>query len=347
MLAAFGTRLRRSPSPSPGGSGPAAEPDAEPGVDGTAEAVLRTLAGVSTPALAGRAAALVDEYALRFPWSAARPVADFVARRLEAGPGARTVLRPLAVRLLTAHAAPVRCALVPVLAGPGSTASRPLRQELLDVLLEREDSGGGRPAPAPDATVLDALLCAAAQGAGRRPEAQTRDLVHRTGMLHVRTTEGAARFDRRLVELGRVLPEFAAMVRTWLAAAPAEWAAVVGPSARAMLGPRHPADLPQPATPPLAPPSVPAPGAAPAAAATAAARTAPPSVPAPTRPAVPPSGIPASGLPASASPASAVPAPGVPASAGPSPARPAKGFRSLAMAHSTSGAPAQGAPHPA
>ncbi|MFC6061517.1 hypothetical protein [Streptomyces ochraceiscleroticus] len=251
VLAAFQTRLRRSPTSAghslatggeaPGGSGDAEAGRAEPDA---AEAVLRTLAGVSTPGLARRAAALVDEYAIRFPWTAARHVADFVDHRLEAGPGARSVLHPLAVRLLTAHAAPVRCALVPVLAGAGSTASRPLRQELLDVLLERE-----RKPAAPDATVLDALLCAAAQGAARRPEAQTRDLVHRTGLLHVRTLEGAARFDRRLVELGRLLPDFAAMVRTWLAAAPAEWAAIVGPSARAMLAPRPPASIPAPAVP--------------------------------------------------------------------------------------------------
>lgn len=97
--------------------------------------------------------------------------------------------------------------------------------------------------------MLDALLCAAAQGAARRPEAQTRDLLHRTGLLHVRTLEGAVRFDRRLVELGRLLPDFAAMVRTWLAAAPAEWAAIVGPSARAMLAPRPPVSIPAPADP--------------------------------------------------------------------------------------------------
>ncbi|MER7400756.1 hypothetical protein ABT381_35165, partial [Streptomyces sp. NPDC000151] len=279
VLAAFQTRLRRSPTRlqgAPGGEPSDTDTDADTdagraGPDG-AEAVLRTLAGVSTPALARRAAALVDEYAIRFPWTAARPVADFVAHRLEAGPGARSVLHPLAVRLLTAHAAPVRCALVPVLAGPGSTASRPLRQELLDVLLERERNGR-RPvrapdaalpdatvpratapdATVPDATVLDALLCAAAQGAARRPEARTRDLVHRTGLLHVRTLEGAARFDRRLVELGRLLPDFAAMVGTWLAAAPAEWAAIVGPSARAMLGPRHPAAAPTASATPTTP----------------------------------------------------------------------------------------------
>ncbi|WP_052869299.1 trypsin-like peptidase domain-containing protein [Streptomyces niger] len=328
--------------PAPAASGVPASgapaPDPEAAAD-AAEAVLRTLAGISTPALAQRAAALVDEYATRFPWTAARPVADFVAGRLEAGPGARTVLRPLAVRLLTAHAAPVRCALVPVLAGPGNTASHPLRQELLDVLLEREHSGigrGGRPAAAPDPTVLDALLCAAAQGATRRPEARTRDLVHRTGMLHVRTTEGAARFDRRLVELGRLLPEFAVMVRTWLADAPAEWAAVVGPGARAMLGPRPPADLPPPPAPrPAAPLPTPIPT--------------PPSTPLPappTTPLSPPLAPPRSAL--SSGPSSGPPSgPSSGQSSGQSSVRASKGCLTRPMAHNALRTPAQGAPHPA
>ncbi|MBO0515641.1 hypothetical protein, partial [Streptomyces beijiangensis] len=48
----------------------------------------------------------------------------------------------------------------------------------------------------------------------------------------VRTPEGAARFDRRLVELAGEVPGFAAQIVDWLADAPAEWAAVIGPSAR-------------------------------------------------------------------------------------------------------------------
>lgn len=76
---------------------------------------------------------------------------------------------------------------------------------------------------------LDALLCAAATGSARRAPARTRALVHRAGMLLVRTPEGAARFDRRLVELARDVPGFARLVTGWLADAPQEWAAVVGP----------------------------------------------------------------------------------------------------------------------
>ncbi|NEC63295.1 hypothetical protein, partial [Streptomyces sp. SID9727] len=44
--------------------------------------------------------------------------------------------------------------------------------------------------------------------------------------------EGAALFDRRLVALVREVPAFGALVAGWLAGAPQEWAAVVGPSAR-------------------------------------------------------------------------------------------------------------------
>ncbi|MFE7710360.1 trypsin-like peptidase domain-containing protein [Streptomyces sp. NPDC057486] len=83
-----------------------------------------------------------------------------------------------------------------------------------------------------DPIVLDALLCAAAHGSDRRAPVRTRALVHRTGMLLVRTAEGAARFDRRLVELARDVPGFAELVTGWLADAPQEWAAVVGPGAR-------------------------------------------------------------------------------------------------------------------
>jgi hypothetical protein len=65
-----------------------------------------------------------------------------------------------------------------------------------------------------------------------RPEARTRDLVHRTGLLLVRTPEGATCFDHRLVELAHEVPGFAALVAGWPARAPQEWDAVAGPSAR-------------------------------------------------------------------------------------------------------------------
>ncbi|MFD3438320.1 trypsin-like peptidase domain-containing protein [Streptomyces sp. NPDC058685] len=238
VLAAFRERLR------------------QPG-EGAAE-VLRALAEVDEPVLAYRAAELVGEYLDHRPEGAAHAAA-YVERRLEQGPAARAVLFPLVRGLLRGRPCQVRRALAPVLAAPGTVASRALRSELLDILLdceEREQALGYGPAPghgsAPDApaygrvapqrsrssrdlSVLDAVLRAAALGCATRPQARTRDLVHRTGMLLVRTPEGATCFDRRLVELAREVPGFAAQVAGWLAGAPREWAAVVGPSARRMV----------------------------------------------------------------------------------------------------------------
>ncbi|MGW2019564.1 trypsin-like peptidase domain-containing protein [Streptomyces sp. NPDC001927] len=190
-----------------------------------AGATLRALAEVTTPALARRAAALVHEYVDRHP-EGARHAAAFVDRRLEDGPAARAVLFPLVSGLIRGRPAQVRSALAPVLAAPGTGASRLLRTELLDVLLDHERYD------ARDLTVLDALLRAAAHGCERRPKVRTRELVHRTGLLLVRTPEGATCLDRRLVELAREVPAFAAQLTGWLAAAPGDWAVVVGPSTR-------------------------------------------------------------------------------------------------------------------
>ncbi|MFI1934206.1 trypsin-like peptidase domain-containing protein [Streptomyces sp. NPDC020330] len=198
---------------------------ARPGDGGGA--VLRALAGLDTPALALHVAGLVREYIDAHPQDGTH-AAEYVDLRLEHGPAARALLLPLVTGLLRDRPAPppVRAALARVLAGAGSAASRPLRAELLEVLLEFEQVTGRDP------DVLEALLRAAAEGSERRPEIRTRALVHRTGMLLVRTPEGAAHFDRCLVELARDVPGFAALVTRWLADAPQEWAAVVGPSAR-------------------------------------------------------------------------------------------------------------------
>ncbi|MGW0946805.1 trypsin-like peptidase domain-containing protein [Streptomyces sp. NPDC002623] len=183
-----------------------------------AGSVLRALADVTTPGPAHRVAVLVREALERRPETAGH-VAAYVDRRLDHGPAARTVLLPLVTGLLDGDGPEqVRAALGGVLAAPGAPESRPLRRELLEHLLTREQ------APA----VLDAVLHAAA---GRTGE-ELRDLVHRTGLLLVRTPDGATRFDRGLVELGRQVPGFAAQVVDWLTEAPGEWAAVVGPSAR-------------------------------------------------------------------------------------------------------------------
>ncbi|MFI9098897.1 serine protease [Streptomyces fildesensis] len=200
VLAAFQGRLR------------------EPGA-GAAE-VLRELAAVTTPALARRAAGLVRDHLRHRPEGAVH-AAEFLDRRLEQGASARAVVFPLVVELLREHPPEVRRAVAPVLAAPGSHISRPMRQELLDVALERER----------DADVLDALLGAAADGCARRPPLLTRDLVHRLGLLLGRTPEGAAHFDRRLVQLAAASPCFARLVRGWLDSDGA-WDAVIGPSAR-------------------------------------------------------------------------------------------------------------------
>ncbi|MFF4221259.1 hypothetical protein ACFYZH_00155 [Streptomyces abikoensis] len=218
-------------------------------------AVLRTLAGISAPAtLARRITTLVREHVDHRPEGAAN-AAEFVDRRLEYGLATRSVLFPLVVDLLRTGTPQVRRALAPVLADPGTPVSRPLRQELLEVLMEREEYGPYER----DATVLDTLLRAVAAGAAERTEARTRDLVHRTGLLMARTPEGAACFDRRLTQLAREIPVFGGQVRGWLKSAPAQWAVVVGPSARIRLtagrekgggggqggasDPTHPADV--------------------------------------------------------------------------------------------------------
>ncbi|MET8566353.1 trypsin-like peptidase domain-containing protein [Streptomyces flaveolus] len=189
-------------------------------------AVLRGLTQVATPALARRVATLVRE-ALRMRPETAGPVAgEFAAqvdRRLEHGPTVRPVLLPLVTGLLDDGPEPLRAALATVLAAPGSPASHPLRRELLEFLLAREE----------DPSVLLAVLHAATEHGGREEEA--RGLVHRTGLLLVRTPEGATRFDRALADLGRHVPGFAGRVARWLTEAPDDWAAVVGPSTRRMI----------------------------------------------------------------------------------------------------------------
>ncbi|MBP2051674.1 hypothetical protein J2Z21_004651 [Streptomyces griseochromogenes] len=184
---------------------------------------LRALADVTTPALARRVAALVREAVGARP-ETARHVAAYVDRRLDQGPAARSVLLPLVTGLLDGGAEQVRAALATVLAAPGAPASRPLRRELLDFLLIHEQ----------DPDVLDALLHAAVpHGDGR--DAELRALVHRVGLLLVRTPDGATRFDWGLVVLARHVPGFAARVARWLGETPDDWAVVVGPSARRMI----------------------------------------------------------------------------------------------------------------
>ncbi|MFC8827111.1 trypsin-like peptidase domain-containing protein [Streptomyces sp. NPDC057137] len=214
VLAAFRTRLHN----------PAADPTGP----------LTALAELREPQLTHHAAALVSEYVARRP-GAAEHAARFVDRRLEHGPAARAALLPLVTGLILHRSVEVRAALAPVLAASDTGASCLLRAELLDVLLAYERRHGPDPrghGARQETPVLDALLRAAAAGAADRAEAATRDLVHRTGLLSVRTPDGATRFDRRLVGLAREMPGFAALVAAWLTEDPRQWATVVGPSAR-------------------------------------------------------------------------------------------------------------------
>ncbi|MFF7167628.1 serine protease [Streptomyces sp. NPDC008086] len=185
---------------------------------------LRALADAATPGQARRVAGVVGEAVRRRPETAA-DVAVYVGRRLEQGPSVRAVLLPLVTGLLDGGTEPVRAALAVVLAAPGTPDSRALRRELLDFLLAHER------APA----VLDAFLHATVRRRGEGSDDGLRDLVHHTGLLLVRTPDGAARFDRGLVDLGRHVPGFAARVAGWLTDTPQEWTAVVGPSTRRMI----------------------------------------------------------------------------------------------------------------
>ncbi|MFC8294205.1 trypsin-like peptidase domain-containing protein [Streptomyces sp. NPDC057242] len=190
---------------------------------GDPAAVLEALAGIDTPALARRAAVLVRDHALLHPGDAPH-VAAFVDRRLEAGPEAGAVLFPLVGDLVRSRSVPLRRALAPVLAAPGTGASRHLRAELLDVLLEHERYG----AEAGDSSVAEALVTAAAERAEERSEPRTRQLTHRAGLLCVRTPEGAARLDRLLAALVRERPVFTELLGGWIVAAPGDWAPLLG-----------------------------------------------------------------------------------------------------------------------
>ncbi|WP_405815566.1 MULTISPECIES: serine protease [unclassified Streptomyces] len=186
--------------------------------------VVRALAALTTPGLARRAGELVREHLARSPGDAPH-AAFFVDRRLDQGPAAVSVVRPLVLDLLRGAPAGVRAELAAVLAAPGAAASHPLRGELADTLLREEADPG----------VLDAFLGALAAKAPGRAEDRTRELLRRTGRQLLRAPGGAAVFERRTVELARAEPVFGALVARWLATATAESAALLGPSARRTL----------------------------------------------------------------------------------------------------------------
>ncbi|MEW1865887.1 serine protease [Streptomyces sp. NPDC088194] len=228
VLDAFRTRLRAA-----GGDG--GESESEGACEGVGEGsagaaagrrtalraaeVLAALAAVREPVLARRAAVLVQDHLQQHP-EAAPDVARYLDLRLEHGPGARPLLRTLTAALLRDHPAPIRSALLPVFATPGTHLSQPLRHELLDAALETER----------DPDVLAALLSAAALAAPTQHPLLTRDLVHRLALLLTRTPQGAARFDRTVVALAAEHPSFAHLLRTWLT--DTTWDTLLGPSAR-------------------------------------------------------------------------------------------------------------------
>ncbi|MDX2294966.1 MULTISPECIES: serine protease [Streptomyces] len=170
-------------------------------------AVLRALAAVETPALTRRIALLVRAYVTRHPEGAVH-AAGYLDLRFEEGPTARAVLFPLVVGLIHGRPAAVRRALAPVLAAPGTGASRHLRAELLDVLLDHETYA----AEPGERTVPDALLTAAAEGAARRPRPRSHALLTRTVALYARDPGGAAHRDRLLTALAAEHPAFAALL---------------------------------------------------------------------------------------------------------------------------------------
>ncbi|MFF2653656.1 serine protease [Streptomyces sp. NPDC058045] len=221
---------------------------------------------------------LLDLQRLR-PEDGARHAALYVDRRLTHGPAARRDLPPLVTRLLAEGPVPLRAALAVVLAGPGPDGTRqPVRAELLEQLLAQEeartrDSGDAERDPR-DPEVLAAVLRSAVDPAavtaavtaaepmdtaGLRDPVQTahpadrmRGLVRRTGLLLVAGAQGAACFDRCLVERARAVPGFAVLLGRWLAERPQEWDTLVGPSARRLIGDlaREPAPGPEARTGP-------------------------------------------------------------------------------------------------
>ncbi|MFD8985991.1 hypothetical protein [Streptomyces sp. NPDC059564] len=183
--------------------------------------VLRALAALTTPGLARRAGDLVRDHLAGRPEDAPHAAA-FVDRRLEQGPAAGPVLRPLVLELLRTAPPSVRAELARVLAAPGGEPASTLRAELADVLLREEA----------DPEVLGAFLEALAAATSARPEDRTRELLRRTGRRLLRSPGGPVVFEHRTVELARADPAFGALVARWLADAEAEAAALLGPGAR-------------------------------------------------------------------------------------------------------------------
>ncbi|MFF9327096.1 serine protease [Streptomyces sp. NPDC014776] len=180
---------------------------------------LAELADAVPPPLAHRTAAVLREAVQRRPETLAEQLARYADGRLDQAGDARPLLFPLLTGLLQDGPVRSRTALAAVLAPPGAPAATPLRADLREHLLAHEHDPG----------VLDTLLRTAVSTTHGDA---VRGLVQRVGLRLVTTPEGAARYDRALVDLARRVPGFAARLTGWLTASPADWAALVGPSAR-------------------------------------------------------------------------------------------------------------------
>ncbi|MFE6716734.1 trypsin-like peptidase domain-containing protein [Streptomyces albidoflavus] len=188
--------------------------------------VLRVLAEEAAPAVAAPATACAAEL-LRARPDTAGHVAAYAERRLARG-GADAEVGALVRAAFRTGPPSVRAALAPLVAAPGDAPGAVLRGELLEELLRDETH--------PD--VLEALLVAlvvrhdarpgAAPGERDGHAARLRGAVLRVGTVLARAPEGGRRLDRRLAELARTVPGFAAYALAWYDEDPGVWRALVG-----------------------------------------------------------------------------------------------------------------------
>ncbi|MGA5297306.1 trypsin-like peptidase domain-containing protein [Streptomyces koyangensis] len=188
--------------------------------------VLRVLAEGAAPAVAAPATTFAAEL-LRARPDTAGHVAAYAERRLARG-GADAEVGALVRAAFRTGPPSVRAALAPLVAAPGDAPGAVLRGELLEELLRDETH--------PD--VLEALLVAlvvrhdarpgAAPGERDGHAARLRGAVLRVGTVLARAPEGGRRLDRRLAELARTVPGFAAYALAWYDEDPGVWRALVG-----------------------------------------------------------------------------------------------------------------------
>ncbi|MFE9318452.1 hypothetical protein ACFYNV_25665 [Streptomyces albidoflavus] len=188
--------------------------------------VLRVLAEETAPAVAAPATAFAGELLRARPGTAGH-VAAYAERRLARG-GADAEVGALVRAAFRTGPPSVRAALAPLVAAPEEAPGAALRGELLEELLRDETH--------PD--VLEALLVAlvvrhdarpgAAPGERDGHAARLRSAVLRVGTVLARSPEGGRRLDRRLAELARSVPGFAAYALAWYDEDPGVWRALVG-----------------------------------------------------------------------------------------------------------------------